>query len=102
EGSAQGSSFLTAGAAVAIGRDYVGGKVAFAGEGEHTEYARDIVPTDRVRIALETEHELDTGWALRTSVRADNITSYDTRALNIVGKVRLRPGAGVFRPFITG
>jgi hypothetical protein len=101
-GGEQGSAFITAGAAVAIGRDYAGGKVAFAGEGQHTEYARDVTPTDRVKFALETEHDLDTGWTLRTSVRADNTTGYDTRALNIVGKVRLRPGEGVFRPFITG
>jgi hypothetical protein len=101
-GGEEGSAFITAGAAVAVGRDYVGGKIAFAGEGQHTEYARDVTPTDRVRFALETAHDLDTGWTLRTSMHADNTTSYDTRALNIVGKVRLRPGEGVFRPFITG
>jgi hypothetical protein len=60
-GGEQGSAFITAGAAVAIGRDYAGGKVAFAGEGQHTEYARDVTPTDRVKFALETEHDLDTG-----------------------------------------
>lgn len=102
-GHPQGSAFITAGAAVAIGRGYVGGKVAFAGEGQHTQFAsRDIAPTDRVKFALETEHNLDTGWTLRTSMRADNVTSYDTRALNVVGAVKLRPSDGVFRPFITG
>ena len=102
-GRPQGSAFLTAGAAVAIGRDFVGGKVAFAGEGQHTEFAsRDIAPTDRVKFALETEHDLETGWTLRTSMRADNTTSYDTRALNIVGAVKLRPSEGAFRPFIMG
>jgi hypothetical protein len=102
-GHPQGSTFVTAGAAVAIGRDYAGGKVAFAGEGERTEYARhDIDPTNRVKFALETEHDLDTGWTLRTSVRADNVTSYNTRALNLASEVKLRPSEGVFRPFITG
>jgi hypothetical protein len=102
-GDPKGSAFITAGAAVAIGRDYVDGKVAFAGEGQHTEYAlRDIAPSDRLKAALETEHDLDSGWTLRTSVRADNVTSYDTRALNIVGNVKLRPSDGVFLPFITG
>jgi hypothetical protein len=102
-GDPKGSAFITAGAAVAIGRDYVGGKLAFAGEGQHTQFAsRDIAPTDRIKFALETEHDLDTGWTLRTSVRADNVTSYDTRALNITGTVKLRPSAGVFRPFVSG
>lgn len=102
-GNPKGSAFLTTGAAVAIGRDYAGGKVAFAGEGQHTEFAsRDLVPADRIKFALETEHDLDTGWTLRTSVRADNTTSYDTRALNVTGAVKLRPSDGVFRPFING
>lgn len=102
-GDPKGSAFLTTGAAIAIGRDYAGGKVAFAGEGQHTEFAlRDLVPADRIKFALETEHELDTGWTLRTSVRADNTTSYDTRALNVTGAVKLRPSDGVFRPFING
>jgi hypothetical protein len=101
-GSAQGSAFITAGAAIAIGRDYVGGKVAFAGEGQHTEFSRGITPADRAKFALETEHDLDIGWTLRTSVRADNVTSYDTRALNMAGNIKLRPSQGVFRPFITG
>src|SRR5690348_8999831 len=87
----QGSAFVTAGAAVATGRDFVGGKVAFAAEGQHTEYQRAITPTDRVKFALETAHDLDTGWRLRTSMRADNTSSYDTRALNIVGNIKLRP-----------
>jgi hypothetical protein len=100
-GNPTGSAFLAAGAAVAIGRDYVGGKVAFAGEAQHTGYARGIVPTDRVKFALETQHDLDTGWTLRTSARADNVTSYDTRALSIAGNVRLRPSEGVVRPFLT-
>ena len=102
-GNPKGSAFVTIGAAVAIGRDYIGGKVAFAGEAQHTEYElRDIVPADRLKAALETEHNLDTGWTLRTSMRADNTTSYDTRALNVVGAVKLRPSGGAFRPFITG
>jgi hypothetical protein len=101
-GNPKGSAFITAGAAVAIGRGYVGGKVAFAGEGQHTEYTlRGIAPTDRVKFALETEHDLDAGWNLRTSVRADNTTSYDTRALNVAATVKLRPSEGVFRPFVT-
>jgi opacity protein-like surface antigen len=102
KGAEQGSAFVTAGAAVAIGRDYAGGKVAFAGEGQHTEFASGITPTDRARFALETEHDLDIGWTLRTSMRADNVTSYDTRALNMVGKIKLQPSEGVFRPFVTG
>jgi hypothetical protein len=101
-GKPQGSAFVTAGAAVATGRDFVGGKLAFAAEGQHTEYQRAITPTDRVKFALETAHDLDTGWTLRTSLGADNATSYDTRAFNIIGNIKLRPSEGVFRPFITG
>jgi hypothetical protein len=100
-GDPKGSAFITAGAAIAVGRDYAGGKVAFAGEGQHTEFAaHDIEPSDRVKFALETEHDIDTGWTLRTGMRADNVTSYNTRALNLVGEFKLRPSEGVFRPFV--
>jgi hypothetical protein len=101
-GKGNGSAFGGVTASFAAGHGDDTRRLGVTGEAMHMEFAKhDIVPSDRQSIALKGESEIGKGWSLRATTEATNVTNYNVRAFDAVATAKLRPDAGLVRPFLT-
>ncbi|HWM83632.1 MAG TPA: hypothetical protein VNQ56_16355, partial [Pseudolabrys sp.] len=96
------SAFTGVDAAFALGRSSDSIKTGLTGEIQRADYAaREIDPSERMRVVLEAESEAFAGWALKSRTGVESIRSYNLRSFEAEQEVRAQWIGGAVRPFVS-
>jgi hypothetical protein len=96
------SAFTGVDAAFAVGRSNDTVKAGLTGDIQRAEYAaRDLDPSERMRIALEAESEAFSDWTLKARTSVESIRSYNLRSFEAEQALRAQWTGGAIRPFVS-
>lgn len=101
-GKGHGAAFGGVDAAFGAGRGDDTRRIGITADIQHTQFiARGVTPSERYGVALKGETEIGAGWSLRAGTEAIGVRNYSVQAFDAVTTAKLRPDAGVVRPFLT-
>jgi hypothetical protein len=96
------SAFTGVDAAFALGRSIDAVRTGLTGEIQRADYAaREIDPSERMRIALEAEAEVFAGWMLKSRTGVESARSYNLHSFEAEQELRAQWTGGMVRPFVS-